>query len=64
MQPPALWIIDLLTDAPIRRVEIPTSMVEKGDGFISMNVDVDAERCGEAFAYMPDMRNSRIYVYE
>ncbi|KAH8417928.1 hypothetical protein KR222_008606 [Zaprionus bogoriensis] len=61
---PSIWIVDLNTDRVIKRFEIPESIVETGRGLASVAVDVaSSDRCDEAFAYIPDLVNRRLYVY-
>lgn len=64
LQRPSIWVIDLATDQLIRRFEIPESFVERGNGLASITVDVDPDRCSDAFAYIPDLANYRLYTYE
>lgn len=63
VQRPAIWVIDLNTNQQIRRFEIPESVAVLGDGFISITVDVDANACDKAFAYLPNLRTYTISVY-
>lgn len=61
---PSIWIVDLKTDRLVKRYEIPESIVETGRGLASVAVDVaSSAKCGEAFAYIPDLVNRRLYVY-
>lgn len=64
LQRPSIWVIDLANDQVIRRFEIPESIVERGNGLASITVDVDVNRCADAFAYIPDLANYRLYTYE
>lgn len=50
-------------DTVEHRFEIPESIVERGNGMASITVDVDANMCQNAFAYVPDLANYRMYVY-
>uniref|UniRef100_A0AAG5CXC0 Yellow protein n=1 Tax=Anopheles atroparvus TaxID=41427 RepID=A0AAG5CXC0_ANOAO len=63
VQRPALWVIDLTTQRGERRFEIPPEMVEFGYGIPNIEVDVDANDCGRAYAYIPDYEWQRLYVY-
>ncbi|XP_058467638.1 L-dopachrome tautomerase yellow-f-like [Malaya genurostris] len=63
IQRPHLWIIDLEQDRKIRAFEIPETVVETGEGMISLVVDAEAEKCDQAFAYIPDLIQASIYVY-
>ncbi|KAH8417926.1 hypothetical protein KR222_008607, partial [Zaprionus bogoriensis] len=61
---PSIWIMDLNTDQLYHRFEIPESIVDTGRGLASIAVDVTSpEKCGDTFAYIPDLVNSRLYVY-
>ncbi|XP_030558891.1 L-dopachrome tautomerase yellow-f2-like [Drosophila novamexicana] len=61
---PSIWIVDLKTDRVIKRFDIPESIVETGRGLASLTIDMEsAEECGQAYAYIPDLVNSRLYVY-
>ncbi|XP_032593561.1 L-dopachrome tautomerase yellow-f2 isoform X2 [Drosophila grimshawi] len=61
---PSIWIVDLLTDRVIKRFDIPESIVDTGRGLASLTIDVPSEtQCGQAHAYIPDLVNSRLYVY-
>lgn len=61
---PSIWVVDLNTDNLIHRFEIPESIVDTGRGLASLAVDVvSSEQCGQAFAYIPDLVKSRLYVY-
>ncbi|XP_055537142.1 L-dopachrome tautomerase yellow-f-like [Wyeomyia smithii] len=63
VQRPALWIIDLRDDRVLQRFEIPTSIVERGFGMVSITVDVEADRCDQAYAYISDYQWQGLYVY-
>lgn len=63
IQRPSLWLIDLKTDARIRRFEIPETIVKEGHGMVSLIVDVGKDKCDEAYAYIADYLNQKIYVY-
>lgn len=63
MQRPSVWLIDLTTDTVINRYEIPAAVVENGNGFASITVDVIDCDTNDSFAYIPDLLSSRIVVY-
>lgn len=63
VQPASIWIINLETGERIQRFEIPPSSVARANGLVSITIDSDADKCGEAFAYLPDMANYRLHVY-
>lgn len=63
IQPASIWIFDLETDRPIRRFEIPTSLVRDGRGIASITPDIIEGACNNAFAYFPDLFNYRLHVY-
>lgn len=63
VQRPQLWIIDLNHDKKVRTFEIPESIVQQGVGMASLVVDVEADDCQNAFAYIPDLVQGAIYVY-
>ncbi|XP_034659967.1 L-dopachrome tautomerase yellow-f2-like [Drosophila subobscura] len=60
---PSIWIVDLNTDRVLKRFEIPESLVETGRGLASLTIDVEPNKCGDAFAYIPDLVYRRLYVY-
>ncbi|XP_034485419.1 L-dopachrome tautomerase yellow-f2-like [Drosophila innubila] len=61
---PSIWIVDLKTDRVIKRYDIPESIVDTGRGLASLTIDVASEnQCSNAYAYIPDLVNSRLYVY-
>lgn len=64
VQRPAIWVMDPETDLVIRRFEIPESIVQMGNGLASITVDVDANNCDHAFAYIPDLAAYHLYTYE
>lgn len=55
--------MDLDTDKLIRRYEIPESIAKMGNGFISINVDVESTDCDNAYAYLPNMKLETLNVY-
>lgn len=63
VQPASIWILDLETGRRLNRFEIPTSSAERGNGLVSITVDVEPGRCDAAFAYLPDMFNYRLHVF-
>lgn len=63
MQRPSIWIIDLETNEPLTRFEIPESIVQRGIGLASITVDVEAPNCQDAYAYIPDLASYSLYVY-
>lgn len=63
VQPPSIWVIDLATDQRLLRFEIPASVQPRGNGMASITVDVDDDHCDQAFAYLPDLANYRLYVF-
>lgn len=63
VQRPSIWIYDLERDVVVHRFEIPENVVTRGNGLASITVDVDADNCQNAFAYIPDLAAFRLYVY-
>lgn len=63
VQRPSIWAYDLERDVVVHRFEIPQSVVERGNGLASITVDVDANNCQNAYAYIPDLAQYRLYVY-
>lgn len=63
VQRPSIWIVDLQSGRRLQRFEIPVSLVGQGNGLTSITVDVESGRCDEAFAYLPDLANYRLYVF-
>lgn len=47
----------------VNRFDIPESIVARGNGLASITADVDANDCGNAFAYLPDLAVYRLHVY-
>ncbi|KAH8358826.1 hypothetical protein KR093_002702, partial [Drosophila rubida] len=61
---PSIWIVDLQNDRVIKRYDIPESVVDTGRGLASLTIDVGTQnQCSKAYAYIPDLVNSRLYVY-
>ncbi|XP_053684628.1 L-dopachrome tautomerase yellow-f2 [Sabethes cyaneus] len=63
VQRPALWVINLKTDRRIQRFEIPASIVEFGYGMAGITVDVEEDKCEDAYAYISDYQWQGLYVY-
>lgn len=63
VQRPSIWAYDLERDVVVHRFEIPQSVVERGNGLASITVDVDSNNCQNAYAYIPDLAQYRLYVY-
>lgn len=63
VQPPSIWIVDLLTGKRVHRFEIPASIVTTGIGLASITIDSEPGHCGSAFAYIPDFFNFRLHVF-
>lgn len=63
IQQPSIWIFDLNTDTLVRRFEIPSTIVTDGHGIASLTIDIDDNRCDDAYAYLPDLVNYRLHVY-
>lgn len=55
-------MIDLKSDAVLKRYEIPSSVVRDGLGLASITIDViDCD--AQTFAYIPDLMYSQILIY-
>lgn len=63
VQRPSIWVVDLETNEQLMRFLVPETIVERGNGMASITVDVDANNCQDAYAYIPDLANYRIHVY-
>ncbi|XP_055588228.1 L-dopachrome tautomerase yellow-f2 [Uranotaenia lowii] len=63
VQRPALWVINLKTNRRVRRFDIPEEIVQFGYGIPNIAVDVEADKCDEAYAYIPDYQWRELYVY-
>lgn len=63
VQQPSIWVFDLKTDSLVRRYEIPSSVVSASHGLVSITIDVNDKQCQDAYAYLPDIKNYRLYVY-
>ncbi|CAH0546393.1 unnamed protein product [Brassicogethes aeneus] len=60
---PALVVFDLNTDKLLRRIPLKDSVVKEDSFFGNVIVDVDADKCEQAFAYLPDPFGFGIVVY-
>jgi hypothetical protein len=54
-------VIDLKSDAVLKRYEIPSNIVRDGLGLASITIDTDCE--AKTFAYIPDLMYSKILIY-
>lgn len=63
IQPPSIWIINLNNNQVIRKFQIPANIVADGRGLASITVDVLANSCNNAYAYIPDLFLYGLYVY-
>ncbi|CAM6032165.1 unnamed protein product, partial [Sphagnum compactum] len=63
VQPPSIWIMDLQSNQRLHRFELPTDVVTGGEGVASITIDVDPNDCNNAYAYIPDLFYTRLYVY-
>lgn len=63
VQPASIWILDLTTGQRLHRFEIPLTSVARGNGLVSITVDVQPGACDSAFAYLPDIFNYRLHVF-
>uniref|UniRef100_A0A240PPN2 Major royal jelly protein n=1 Tax=Anopheles epiroticus TaxID=199890 RepID=A0A240PPN2_9DIPT len=64
VQRPSVWSIDLTTNQPIHRFEIPKEAVETGYGLTSITLDVDPSDCEKVFVYISDLQTYRMVVYD
>ncbi|XP_035897050.1 L-dopachrome tautomerase yellow-f2-like [Anopheles stephensi] len=64
VQRPSVWSIDLTTNQPIHRFEIPKEAVETGYGLTSITLDVDPTDCEKVFVYISDLQTYRMVVYD
>ncbi|XP_055617286.1 L-dopachrome tautomerase yellow-f2-like [Toxorhynchites rutilus septentrionalis] len=64
VQRPSIWAIDLKTDKPIHRYEIPQKDVDSGYGLTSITLDVDPDNCEKVFVYISDLQTYRMVVYD
>uniref|UniRef100_A0AAG5CXC7 Yellow protein n=1 Tax=Anopheles atroparvus TaxID=41427 RepID=A0AAG5CXC7_ANOAO len=64
VQRPSVWSIDLKTNTPIHRFEIPKEAVETGYGLTSITLDVDPSDCEKVFVYISDLQTYRMVVYD
>ncbi|XP_058467637.1 L-dopachrome tautomerase yellow-f2-like [Malaya genurostris] len=64
VQRPSIWAIDLKTDTPIHRYEIPAKDVDSGYGLTSITLDVDPDDCEKVFVYISDLQTYRMLVYD
>ncbi|KAK5644623.1 hypothetical protein RI129_005923 [Pyrocoelia pectoralis] len=60
---PALVVFDLNTDRLLRRYEFKPSDLKESSFLANVVVDVQHDRCDEAFAYIPDLGGYAIVVY-
>lgn len=54
---------DLEGNQVIHRFEVPESSVAQGKGMASITVDADPNDCDNAYGYIPDLTEKRLYVY-
>lgn len=64
VQRPSIWAIDLKTDKPLHRYEIPAKDVDSGYGLTSITLDVDPDDCEKVFVYISDLQTYRMLVYD
>nr|AAG01014.3 dopachrome conversion enzyme [Aedes aegypti] len=64
VQRPSIWSIDLKTNQPLSRYEIPQKDVETGYGLTSITLDVDPDDCSKVFVYISDLQTYRMVVYD
>lgn len=61
---PSIWVYDLESDKVVHRFEIPENIFRQGvRGIASITIDVDANDCQNAYAYIPDLDTFSVYVY-
>jgi len=60
---PALVVFDLNTDRLIRRYEFKPTDLKESSFFANVVVDVQPDKCDEAYAYIPDLGGYGIVVY-
>lgn len=60
---PQILIYDLRDDSLIHRYAFKSSDRKPGSFFANIIVDVDANHCDEAFAYIPDLGGNSVVVY-
>lgn len=63
IQPLSIWIMNPETGERLNRFEIPAEIQSLGNGVPSITVDVDPRDCENAFAYIPDLRYYKLYVF-
>lgn len=63
VQAASIWIFNLENDKFVARYEVPEHIIFSGEGMPSIAVDADPNQCDNAYAYIPDVYNSRLYVY-
>lgn len=56
-------MIDLKSDAVLKRYEIPENVARDGMGLASITIDVIKSDCSHVFAYIPDLMYSKIVIY-
>ncbi|ERL92756.1 protein yellow [Dendroctonus ponderosae] len=60
---PAIAIYDLNTDTLIRRYTLKDDDLKQDSFFANIIVDVDKDKCDDAFAYIPDLGGYGLVVY-
>lgn len=63
IQRPSIIVIDLKSDAVLKRFEIPEQVTGDGLGLASIAIDVVSGDCKNTFAYLPDLVYSKIVIY-
>jgi hypothetical protein len=63
VSPQAILVFDLKTDQLIRRYNLKPTDYKEDSFFANIVVDVSADKCDEAFAYLPDLGAYSLVVY-
>lgn len=64
LSPPKLLIFDLKTDKLLRTFPLQAGDIKEDSFFANIVVDVDKNKCDEAFGYMPDLGSYGLVVYD
>lgn len=63
LKPKTLYIIDLNTNKILRSYIFKESVLKTTSALVNLEIDVDPEKCDEAFAYIPDLLGYGLVVY-
>lgn len=63
LKPKTLYVIDLNTNKIIRSYVFKDSVLKPTSALVNLEIDVEPDKCDEAFAYIPDLLGYGLVVY-